>query len=101
MLKKLFSFILLLATVLVWFVPKESEYFEKAAEDYSFFHGDEQISPEQLKKIVSYEFDHHLFYSEFTLQYGELTLKYHGFLNMVFFTQSNFGSEIKVYEVVV
>jgi hypothetical protein len=84
MLKKIFLLILVLITISVWLVPKEFAYLERVADDYGGVHGGIEIDAIQLKKIGSYQFEHHLLYSEFTYSFGNIAVTYHGYLSMIF-----------------
>lgn len=88
MLKKLSIIILILATLSVWLVPKENDYVARIANDYGYLHSGAQLTPAQLKKVISYQFNHHLFYSEFICTYGDISVKYHGFFSMIFYVES-------------
>lgn len=84
MLKKTFLVILLLITIAVWLVPKEIDYLERVAADYGGMHNGVEIDATQLSKIGSYQFEHHLLYSEFTYSFGNIAVTYRGYFTMIF-----------------
>lgn len=88
MFRKLFILVVILAMLSVWLVPKENDYIARIANDYGSLHSGIQITPDQLKNLVSYQFNHHLFYSEFICTYGNISVKYHGFFSMIFYVES-------------
>ncbi|GAA5022808.1 hypothetical protein GCM10011506_00180 [Marivirga lumbricoides] len=94
MFRKLFILVVILSILAVWLVPKESDYIARIAKDYGSMHSGIQIPQEQLKQMISYQFDHHLFYSEFTCTYGNISVEYHGFFSMIFFVESTNNQEL-------
>ncbi|MBK6263974.1 hypothetical protein JKA74_02910 [Marivirga sp. S37H4] len=94
MIKKLILIILLLSIVFVWLVPKESDYLSRIALDLINIHEYTSVAPADLQKMGSYRFDHMLFYSKFTYRYGNISIKYYGFLTFIFFSEAQTVEEL-------
>ncbi|WMN10933.1 hypothetical protein QYS49_36560 [Marivirga salinae] len=88
MMRKLFLFFISLLILAVLLVPSQSDYFQRLENDYRNTHHANLLNKELLRKVGEFEYRNRLLFSQFDYSFGNISVSYYGFLDIIFFKSS-------------
>lgn len=88
MARKLFLLFISILIIAVLLVPSQSDYFQRLEYDYGNIHHPSSLNKELLKEIGDFEYRNRLIFSQFEYCYGNISVSYYGFLNIILFKGS-------------
>ena len=88
MIRKLFLILISILIVAILLVPKEVDYFKRLKYDYGQNHHSASFNEENLKEMGDFEYRNRLIFSEFEYSFGNISVSYFGFLNIIAFKSS-------------
>ncbi len=93
MARKLFLILFSLLIIAVLLVPSQSDYFQRLENDFSLIHHSNSLNKQNLKEIGNFEFRNRLIFSQFHYSFGNITVSYYGFLNIILFKNSKMKTQ--------
>lgn len=88
MIKKLLLFSILLLIIAVILVPSQSDYFQRLENDYGGIHHGSSLNKEILKEMGNFEYKNRLIFSQFDYSFGNISVSYYGFMDVILFESS-------------
>ncbi|WNB16808.1 hypothetical protein [Marivirga arenosa] len=88
MIRKLIILFILLLIIIIATVPNQKAYFDRVAHDYGSIHNNSSITSEMIKEMGHFKYQNWFLYSEFEYQFGNISVSYFGFLNIIIFKNS-------------
>jgi len=88
MLRKLFLVLILILVIAVVLVPNQADYFQRLENDFGQTHQSVILDIAALKEVGDFHHKHRLIFSEFNYSFGNISVSYYGFLNIIIFKNS-------------
>ncbi|WP_148230025.1 hypothetical protein [Marivirga tractuosa] len=86
--------------VSVLLVPSQSDYFQRLEYDFRAIHQSNALNRELLEELGDYTYRNRLLFSEFEYSFGNISVSYYGFLNIIMF-EDPINREVKSPQITV
>lgn len=88
MARKLLLLLLSILIIAVLLAPSQSDYFQRLEFDLGEIHQSRSLNTELLMEMGDYEYRNRLIFSQFEYSFGNISVTYFGFFNIIFFETS-------------
>lgn len=88
MARKLFLILISILIIAVLLVPTQSDYFQRIQSDYEENHHLSSLDESMLKEFGDYKYQNRLIFSQFEYSFGNISVSYYGFFNIIIFKSS-------------
>ncbi|RUA38353.1 MAG: hypothetical protein DSY77_00270 [Bacteroidetes bacterium] len=88
MLRKLLLLLFSILTIAVLLVPSRSDYFQRLKYDFGEVHQSSSLNAQLLMEMGNYTYQNRLIFSQFEYKFGNISVSYYGFFNIIIFKKS-------------